>query len=201
MKKCYLLFITTLLCSSCAQKVYFFDAQKLGMDTPKHEKEIVVNSYFAGDALDYVIFELDVENNSQETIDFSYRDVYLEIYEKFNSRPIILDALNKDDVIAELEETHERLKREKRARDIGNALDLGINLALMGSVGGSSSLNAILYSTDVASVMMEDARAYKFMTGSLEEQINYIEEWVIYKENLKTWGFRIMGYSFSATAF
>ena len=147
----YLILAITLF-SSCAQKVYFFDAHKLSSSQTINPEnlEIHVNSFFAGDALDYVIFELDVENNSSENVNLSYRNIYLEVYEG-NGRPVVLDALNKDDVIRDLEVHKIELQRAKKARDIGNAVDIGINLMLIGSSGGTyAGIDALLYSTDMA---------------------------------------------------
>jgi len=173
-----LLLVSVLLLSSCSQKVYFFEADKLE-NSQLENIDIKVNGFFAGDALDYVVFELDVINNTSDSISFDYKDIYLKIDES----EIILPALNKNDVIHEVEERQLQLKREKRSRDIGNAISIGLDLLLIGS-GNINALDAIIYSTETAAYMLEDSRAHKLMKGSLEEQIQYLNDWIIHHESV-----------------
>ncbi len=186
MKNHILLYFFILISVSCAPKVYFFEAHKLG--TPKEDvaknEDVEMACYFAGDALDYVVFEIDVINNSQDTLDLSYRHIFLEIFEKDKSRPRILDALSPDDVLTDLQHRHVQLQQEKAMRDIGNAIDIGFSLFLLGSGGGYGAINSLLFMLDSASYMLEDARAHKLLTGSLEEQMAYVEEWVLARETL-----------------
>lgn len=178
MQKNLLLLIFIISLSSCSQKVYFFEADKL--ENVKRENiDIEVDAFFSGDALDYVVFEIDVRNNTNDTLHLDYRNVYLKIKDSNKT----FYALNKADLIYEAEERQLELKREKRARDIGNAITIGLDLLLIGT-GNANAIDAIIYSTETAAYMMEDARAHKLLKGTLDEQITYIEDWVIYKEKV-----------------
>lgn len=181
MVKNFTLLILLFSCLACAPKVYFFQANKLGAEDSidNTNPEIDTEIYFAGDALDYVIFELDVINNSPDSVFVTSRDIQLEVYDKRNRPPVILNTLSKDEIIWSLQDAHKRLQSEKKARDIGNAIGIGLDLLVIGSSGGMNSTQAIFYSVDAASYMLEDARAHKLMTGELEDQIDYVEEWVL----------------------
>jgi len=162
------------LLASCSQKIYFFEADKLEMDEP-NDLDIEVNAFFAGDALDYVVFELDVRNNTMDTIHLNYNDIYLSIKEE---QEVVLNALDKFDLIEDAKSRQEHHKREKRGNDIGNAILIGLDLFLVGS-GNLNAVDGLIYTTETASYMLEDSRAYKLLKGSIDEQIQYIEDWVL----------------------
>lgn len=186
MKK-LLLLSTFLILFSCAQKVHFFEAQKRGGYELK-DSLVRVDSYFAGDALEYIVFELDVENLGDDAIELSAKDIRLEVYDHSNRDPLILDALNKRDVINDLHRAQKRLKAEKKTNDILNAVDIGLSLLVIGTSGTYTSVDAIIYSTETAAYMMEDARAYKLMKGDIEDQIQYVEDWVMDDEYIEPHG-------------
>lgn len=183
MRNFIFILLLVISCCSCSQKVYFFEAQKLPTQTSKNEDVVVVDAFFAGDALDYVVFELDIYNNSMDTLNLDYRKIYLEAIEENEASISTLYALNSNDVIFEVEERSRQLKAEKTGRDIGNAISIGLNLLLIGS-GNYNAIDAVVYSTETAAYMLEDARSHKLIKGSLEEQIQYLDEWVLYKEQL-----------------
>jgi hypothetical protein len=178
MKKLLVFFISISLFQSCSQKVYFFEADKLEM-SEEENIDIEVNAFFGGDALDYVVFELDVKNNTSDSLYLDYKDVYLKI----NESQVVLNALNRDDLIFEAEARQQELTREKRGRDIGNAISIGLDLLLIGT-GNANALGTLIYSTETAAYMLEDSRAYKLLKGSLDEQIEYIEDWVLFHETV-----------------
>lgn len=184
MNRLRLLFISAILLQSCSQKVYFFEADKLHNQNENYNAGIFVDGFFAGDALDYVVFELDVKNESSDTIYFGSDDVYLKIYDEEDGRPIELNALDKNFVIQDLNWTKAELDREKKGRDIGNAISIGLNLLALGTGSSINALDVFVYSTDTAAYMLEDSRSHKLIKGSLEEQVAYVEDWVLYKSKL-----------------
>lgn len=184
MKKLLFLLISVFFCFSCSQKVYFFEADKLHHDAENYNSNIFVDGYFAGDALDYVVFELDIKNESNDTIRFKFKDVYLKVYGDKNSGTIELPALNKNQVIDDLNRAKVQLDREKKGRDIGNALSIGFNILALSTGNATNGLDAVLYSTETAAFMLEDSRSHKLIKGSLEDQVIYVNDWVLYKEVL-----------------
>ena len=184
MKKLLLLFLSVLFCFSCSQKVYFFEADKLHQKAENFNSNIFVDGFFAGDALDYVVFELDIKNESNDTIRFRFNDVYLKVFDDKISLPIELSALDKNQVIDELNLAKVQLDREKKGRDIGNALSIGFNILALTTGNAINGLDAVLYSTETAAYMLEDSRSHKLIKGSLEDQVTYVEDWVLYMEAL-----------------
>ncbi|NNK90257.1 MAG: hypothetical protein HKO89_06570, partial [Saprospiraceae bacterium] len=156
--------------TSCARKVYFLEANKIEYLNAEEsvDTDLEFASYFAGDAIDYIIFEMDLKNRSDDTLTVSYKDISLRIENMKTSEVINWEPLWKENVIKSLDDIQSEERVNKRARDIGNAFDLGLNLLMIGT-NGYRAVDAIFYSMDVASVMMEDARSHKLLTGSLEE--------------------------------
>lgn len=185
MKKLQLFIISIIIFSSCAQKVYFIDANKIEYTDAgeKLDTAFEFTSYFAGDAIDYLIFEMDLKNNSPDTIRLSFRDIEMHVLDNKNDIKTVLNPLSKDKVIQSLDDLHSEERANKRARDIGNAVDLGLSLLFM-RAEGYHAVDAIFYSLDVAAIMMEDARAHKLLTGSIEEQKQYVNDWVLGHDRL-----------------
>ena len=185
-KKSVGLLLLAVFLSACAEKIHLQRAERiLHREDLTRSGNIRVESYFAGDALDYLVFEVDVFNESTQTLSIDYRNIKLQIFEEGEELlPIIQAALDKNDIIYQLERSHRELEREKKARDIANAVGIGLDLIVIGTSAGFGSVDALLYAADSASFMMEDARAYKLIKGSLEEQISYVEEWVLKRDTL-----------------
>jgi len=110
-----------------------------------------------------------------DTIHLNYNDIYLSIKEE---QEVVLNALDKFDLIEDAKSRQEHHKREKRGNDIGNAILIGLDLFLVGS-GNLNAVDGLIYTTETASYMLEDSRAYKLLKGSIDEQIQYIEDWVL----------------------
>lgn len=182
MKPLVLFAFSVLLMCSCSQKVHFLEAEKLPQTLNENEK-IQVDAFFAGDALDYVVFELDVINNSNDSLYLDFRNVFLEVLEINQNNRSDIYALNPHDVIFDIEQEALQLKREKTGRDIEGVVSIGLNVLFAGS-GNFSAIDAIVFSTETAAYMLEDSRAHKLVQGSIEEQIQYIDEWVLFNQVL-----------------
>lgn len=164
---------------SCAEKIYLLDAHKQENNAFLNaEDTLSFESYYAGDAFSYIVFELDAFNNTDDSIRLSANNVFLEVMET-GRRPNTLNALAKDRVISDLQRQHEQLQREKKARDIANVVSIGINVLLIGATSNYGGVDAAVYAADGAIYMMEDSRAHKLISGSLEDQIAYVDEWVL----------------------
>lgn len=176
-----LLWIMTLslFLPSCAEKIYLQEAQKLSSDLNVNRiDDIQVESYYSGDALQYIVFELDVFNNSDDTLYISRKNIELLVNPP-QDRTYVLNPLDKNDVIRNLQQEHRALKSERKANNIANAIGVGLGLIAIGSSSVNVGLDATLYAADSAAYIMEENRAYSLMTGSLEEQIQYTQEWVL----------------------
>ena len=177
----YFLLLSIFLCSSCSQKFYYQNAHKLdgASSTPETDSiRLVVNTTYAGDALDYVVFELEVKNPTNDTIWIDSDNIKL-IFEKEEMKPI-----EKQNVIDFLHSENYKLEREKKRRNTEDAIVVGLNLLAIAFSPGARTLDGIFYSLDATGYILEDRRQLNLAKGSIEEQIIYIEEWVLDKSYL-----------------
>ena len=164
---------------SCAEKIYLQDALKSpDAANVNVQNDIQVESHYSGDAFEYIIFELDVFNNSASDISISRRDVRLEIQPE-SGPSFELNPLDKDKLISELEQRHRSVKAERKTNNIVNAVFLGLNVVAAAASPGLNAADVVWIGTDSAIYMADENRAYKLIEGSLEEQIGYVNEWVL----------------------
>ena len=181
-----MLALSVFLFCSCAQKVYFQDARKI--DAPENINrydDIQIESYFSGDALDYLVFELDLFNNGSEDVRISRKDISLHIIPVTGSS-YILNPLHKADLIRELERRHKQAESDRKTNNIINAVGIGLDLLVIGTSGGSyAGIDAAIFATESAAYALEENRAFKLLSGSLEEQIEYVNQWVLDQDTIK----------------
>ncbi len=179
----YTLFLSfCILSTSCTQKIYLQDASPENDTEYIETNDVSVATRYSGDAFDYIIFEIDIDNLSDETIELSSRDVKLMISDNEGLRDRKLRAIDKDYLIDMLYNEQELVKRERTARNVGGIVNLG--LTLLGGVAGNNTLNTAIYATDSAAAIIDNNRAYKLISGSIEDQIIYLEDWVLKKDTI-----------------
>lgn len=181
-----LLFSVLFLISSCKssywytdihpEKVAFRDVDNLEF-TEDEEKDVAIRTAFVGQAIDYSIFQVEIENLTDQPMSISYDDVRL-----VHSNGFQRNAHHKYNFIKNLNEEKKDLKKEKRVRTIGNILLGGLTIAgIAAGGGGANSVNAIAYGAESAIYIADDARAFNAMEGSIEDEIAYIKEWVLFE--------------------
>lgn len=141
-------------------------------------EDIRAEAYFSGDALDYVVFELDVFNNSSDSLIIYSADVFLEVFPA-REPSFIVSPIDKNSLIRELETRHREIKSEKKAYNIVSGIGIGLGLLSIGTGSSYPVLNGVAYASESAAVMIEDNRAYSLLAGSLEDQIAYVDDWVL----------------------
>jgi len=185
--KLYFLALAALLSfSSCAKKFHYLDAYPYQEGSHfEEDKKLSINTYFAGDAISYLVYELDIENISDDTIYLSHRDISLNLG---SNESHSLMALRQDDVIREIRAEQRYADQERKARNVESAVGIGVSLISIaaggGGGGGINVVNNILYATESASYILEDNRAYKLIKGDLDEQIAYVEDWVLFETKI-----------------
>lgn len=176
----FIAFCALISLSSCARKFHYLDAVPYQEGSHYEEDEkLSISTYFAGDAVSYLVYELDIENISEDTIYLSHSDVFLRMG---GSEMHSLMALRRADLIREIQAEQRYTDQQRKARNIEAAVGIGVSIlavATGNSVGGVNVVNDILYATETAAYVLEDNRAYKLIKGDLEEQIAYIENWVL----------------------
>jgi len=178
MKQLLFLLLMGLSISSCSKKFQFQDAEPFTDRSYFHEDDAIsINTYFAGDAVQYLIFELDITNKSEDTITLYSENVHLRVAgDPLNSR----QALSKEIILEDIDYAETDLKRERKEQNIESAV--GVGLSILGAIAtGSSELLAesIVYSIDAAAYTLEGNRSYKLIEGSLEEKKQFANEWVL----------------------
>jgi len=175
--------ILSICCSSCSRKVYFQDAYQANVEENLSKVEVDIQTKFSGDALDYLVFELDVKNNSSDSIELHYKNISLQITDFDNNREeFSIEPIYKEDVIDYLFATKGQAKRNRNARNVEAAFGIGVGILGILSGGGGNgwnTVNSVVYTLDVASIVVEDNRAYALIAGDIDEQIQYIDDWVL----------------------
>lgn len=186
MKSILPLFILLALFTSCKSSYWYteihpekvaFRADDTIEFTEADIDDLVIRTAFIGHAIDYSIFQLDIQNSSDNPISLSYSDVRLVHEDGFQR-----NAHHKYNFIKNLQTEKKKLKKQKRASTIGNILLGGLTIAAIAAGGGAvNSINAITYGAESAVYISDDVRSFNAMEGSIEEEIAYIEDWVLFE--------------------
>lgn len=185
------LLVFTLLFGSCSSSYKYIDIQPENVAfrdldkvefTEDEQQDFVIRTAFVGHAIDYSIFQLEIDNLTDRPVVIGYEDVRL-VHNDGSQR----NAHHKYNFIKNLTKEKKNLKKEKRVRTIGNILIGGLTIAgLVAGGGGANSVNTIVYGAESALYIADDARAFNAIEGSIEEEIAYIEEWVLFESIIPT---------------
>ncbi len=162
---------------SIEPEVVSFNTKENIAFTEETDDDIIVRSAFVGYGIDYAIFQIEIENNSDRAMDVTYQDVNLVHVDGFQRK-----AHNKYDFIKGLKRDQAEIKKQKKASTIGNIVFGGLTaLSLLGGGGTLNNLNAVAYGVESAAVILDDRRNYDLASGDIEEEMRYIEEWVLFE--------------------
>lgn len=178
--------------SSCSRKSFyvidgapvdisFVDENELNI-SEKSRDHFSLKTAFVGDAINYTIFQLDFNNNSSDSILLSADGIYLVDYNTAEK----IYPIDKYDEIDYLESEKDEINKEKNRRTINDALLGGINLlSIFGGGGGLvNAIGGLSYGAETSYYILESRRDFNFIKGTVEDEINYIYDWVLYEENV-----------------
>lgn len=148
-------------------------------DTNQVQADIDLKTRFGGDAFQFMVFELDVKNDSEDSVIVSAKDIYLEIHRNLENDGFKMQPLDKTELLQRLKYENETVRKERRATNVLNAVFTGISVVALAVGPGVNAADAVFYSLESTSYLIEDARYYNLVQGSLEEQMKYIDEWVL----------------------
>lgn len=137
--------------------------------------KLSITSRYAGDALDFIVFEMDIENLSEDSIYLSSSDIVLSLFD--NNRDIKLNPLDKDQFIFNLQNEYQAVERQKKNTMIGNIVLTTLNVFGI-ALGGGGLANVIISGAEGAIITADDNQYYNWLEGSIEEQMAYLEDWV-----------------------
>jgi len=186
MKNIFLVFWASAVCLcsiSCSKKIMLQGAERLEVrDSDLSQDAIRVQCFYAGDAFEYIVFELDLFNESEYDVIVNARDISLIIHEPGNQRS--LRPLRKSEIISQLEYEHRQVNAERKANNILGAIGIGVTLVAIGVNSNYPVIDGFSYAMESAVYMLEDNRAYALIEGSLEEQVDYVNQWVLERDTL-----------------
>lgn len=193
MKPLYTLVTLLFLFASCKstylytdihpEKVAFKNTENIEF-TENEESEIMIRTAFIGNAIDYSIFQVEIENESEIPISLSYEDVRLVHQDGFQR-----NAHHKYNFIKNLKREKKNVKKQKKANTIGNILFGALTVASIASGGGGiNTADAVLYGAESFVYIADDRRAFNAMEGTIEDEIKYIEDWVLFESIIPSEG-------------
>ena len=187
MKSHILIMMCGLLMVSCSRKILIQQASQLS-DTELRQSEdrIEVRTYYSGDMGEFITFQVDVDNRSEETLTISERDLELSLDEG-NGRYARMRPIRKAELMDRLHAEKEQLIREKKAVTISRVLGSGLGI-VAAVLGGVSGPEAIIYGSDSAAGIIDDRRAYNAAQGSIEERIEYHEDYTLSRMDVPAGG-------------
>jgi hypothetical protein len=141
--------------------------------------DITIRTAFAGYGLDYAIFQIEVDNDSDYFISINYNDLKLVPTSGANIR-----AHNKFDFIKQLQRDKKEIKSNKKKSTVANILFGG--LQALAFVGSGDGVGAIVYGADTAIFIAGDRKSYDLASGDVEREINYINEWVLFESIIES---------------
>jgi len=177
MKKLLLFSVAAwLLCASCSQKILIQEAYQIDTEKVDNQSRIDVRTYYAGDGIDIISFQIDVDNRSDGYIELSERNIELRV-ESQGSRETVMRPIYKKKLIADLAFEERQLGIEKKANTISNVILAGASI-FSGILGGSPVDNVII-GTDAAIGIIDTRSRFGAAQGSIKEQIAYHEEYTL----------------------
>ena len=173
-----LLLLTTICLTffACSRKILVQDAF-LSESDRGIQQDVRVQTTYAGDAYSYITFQLDITNNSSDSIRLSQRDVEL-VYDIDRGRNRYLKPIRKADIILDLVQAEEILEAEKKQETISAGVVTGIGILTSVLAGGSVVDNVVYGAASTADIMVVRDR-YGLDQGSIEDQIRYHEEYTL----------------------
>lgn len=183
------------LCS-CSRKYYYQEAYlstsdgnyRSGVDENIEDnpiEDVIIETRFSGDAFSYLVFEIDIDNRSGQDILISINDMVLSVEENRDGYAYDLLPLDKSMVIADLKNEQQDVKSERKTQNVLNAVGVGASLLSIFASPNIDGVGTALYATDATVSILETDRAYRLVEGDIEDQILYIDEWVLGNELIK----------------
>ncbi len=178
--KANLLYLSTLIifCISCAPKILVQDAFS-HRPTIEHQKDVDINIRFAGDALNYLTFEIDIDNHSDQPVILSRKDISMEL-DLLSGEYLLLKPLDKERVIMDLQNIKEQTEQEKKRATRNGVLFAALDIATIATTGTDVALLAGGSAADI----LNTRDRYKALEGSLEDQIAYVYDWVLEQDTI-----------------
>lgn len=172
--------------TSCSPKFYYQEAFT-SESTPPYQlnstDQLFIETRFAGDAIDYIVFEIDIQNDSDNDVPIHIDDITLEVTDNETYEDLYLKPISSAQLISELTEQKKSVKKTRKLGNAASIIGIGLGaLALSVSNSGGAIIDNSLYLTDLAIGAIDNNRTGILLEGDIENQIAYAEEWVLTNE-------------------
>jgi len=179
MKRLLFFFLLVTLLPACNRKILIQEAYQLE-DRGDHRNnrptnDVDIKTSYAGDALRFMTFQVDVVNNSDETIILDVNDVALMMDvggdRRRQARPMF-----KNDIIRELEQEAVLIEQERKSEMTQNVIFGGASI-ITGILTGADAVDVIANGSLATADVLDRNRQYRNAGASVEEQIYYHQEY------------------------
>lgn len=172
-----ILFFLSISLVSCSRKILLQEAYLVEEQRSELQPRVDIRSYYAGDAFEYISFQIDVDNRSEDTIYLSEQDIDLKLRLAWDKSRTIR-PIRKKDLINSLWSEGKAVKAEKNVSTATNLVLSGVNI-LGGILAGADGVSTIFYGAGTAVDIIEDRRYFNAVEGTIEEHIDYIDEYTL----------------------
>ena len=181
MKLRYLFFVSLLgllLCTSCSRKATLQKAYQLEdradnrSNNPKNG--VNVTTAFIGDAINFITFQVDVENKSDSSITIDASNIALLI-DLGDTRRQYAQPVHKADIINYLSREAGLLESERKSANTVTAVLGGLDV-VASVLSGAGAAETVIRGGDYAVEAVDRSQRYKLVQQSVEEQLAYHEE-------------------------
>jgi len=180
MRLLYVLFGLALL-TSCGRKIELQEAYQLEDRGDNRNNnptnDVYITTAYIGDAIDFITFQLDVDNRSDTSIIIDVADIGL-LMDLGGTRRRYAKPVYKDDIMRYLTREADGLESERKSENTRTAILGGIDL-LGGVLSGASAAETVIYGGVYATDMVDRSSRYKDAQRTVEEQIEYHEEYTL----------------------
>lgn len=172
-----ILLICLIVLVSCSRKIKVQEAYLIDTERKASTSDVNIRTHYVGDAFQYITFQVDIDNQSSDTLFVSERDVELRTrHERYRRGNII--PIRKEVIIQDLEAENALLEHEKKTKTARRAIFSGVKI-VSGVMAGKDKEDAIIDGTAAATDIMDVRRQYIAAQGSIEDQIAYIDEYTL----------------------
>jgi hypothetical protein len=142
-------------------------------------KDVEIDVNYVSSDLELSVFQVDVFNGSEDTIYFFNKEVNLSLKTDYYREGAYLYPLEKDFLINEYNYQQKQLQLQKKRNTFWNIFTAGITLASIVTSSGAVTVNSVGFAAESTAYILEDRSYYNALTGSIEDRILYIEDWVL----------------------
>ncbi len=170
-------------CSPVYTSLDFAEIPAKRLESDPLEDAIDWRMQFIGDAGNYLIFECQIINFKEQSLDIAYDDFWIETIEN----PVAVQAYKAINPLEHIEYLQGEKKSEKTRRKSGNILEgvlFGLEMVALAITPGANLIEGVFYGAERLAYFADANSASKEYERNLDEETQYFEIGVLYKERI-----------------